>query len=59
MSSAIKQAITSMTANAKQSDLAQNTVEVSKSTKLTTDHGVPVSDTDNWCVANLTPSTAC
>ncbi|KAL1733019.1 catalase-like domain-containing protein [Schizophyllum commune] len=48
MSSAIKQAITSMTANAKQSDLAQNTVEVSKSTKLTTDHGVPVSDTDNW-----------
>ncbi|KAJ7741824.1 catalase-like domain-containing protein [Mycena metata] len=33
---------------AKIKDLAQNTVEVTAKTGLTTDHGVPVADTDNW-----------
>ncbi|TRM59880.1 catalase-like domain-containing protein [Schizophyllum amplum] len=48
MSSTIKQAFTNMTANAKVADLSRDTVEVTKSTGLTTDHGVPVSNTDDW-----------
>ncbi|KAJ7706889.1 catalase-like domain-containing protein [Mycena rosella] len=45
---AIKQAVTSMTNTAKIADLQRNTVEVTSSTGLTTDHGVSVSDTDTW-----------
>ncbi|KAJ7465294.1 catalase-like domain-containing protein [Mycena latifolia] len=45
---AIKQAVTSMTNTAKIADLQRYTVEVTPSTGLTTDHGLPVSDTDNW-----------
>ncbi|KAI0032313.1 catalase-like domain-containing protein [Vararia minispora EC-137] len=32
----------------KVADLSRDTVEVDERTGLTTDHGVPVSDTDNW-----------
>jgi hypothetical protein len=34
---------------AKVKDLSANTVQVTPSDGLTTDHGVKVSDTDNWC----------
>ncbi|KAF5392730.1 hypothetical protein D9757_000999 [Collybiopsis confluens] len=44
----VKQAFTSMTNNAKVADLKRNTVEVTPSTGMTTDHGVFISDTDNW-----------
>ncbi|KAJ7216017.1 hypothetical protein GGX14DRAFT_55218 [Mycena pura] len=33
---------------AKIKDLSHDTVEVTTKTGLTTDHGVPVPDTDNW-----------
>lgn len=29
-------------------DLSRDTADVHKKTKFTTDHGVPVSDTDHW-----------
>ncbi|KAF7333781.1 Catalase [Mycena venus] len=45
---AIKQAATNMTNTAKIADLQRCTVETVASTGLTTDHGVRVSDTDNW-----------
>jgi hypothetical protein len=34
--------------NAKIADLRKSTVEPSSGSRLTTDHGVAVSDTDNW-----------
>ena len=50
---AVKEAFTSATGyTAKTADLQKNTVDPAKElTKgLTTDQGVLVSDTDNWCV---------
>ena len=47
--------MTAATVNAKVADLQKDTTDPeSKPTKgLTTDHGVFVADTDNWCVASL------
>ncbi|KIK61290.1 hypothetical protein GYMLUDRAFT_166447 [Collybiopsis luxurians FD-317 M1] len=44
----VKQAFTSMVNNAKISDLKRDTVEITPSTGLTTDHGVYIPETDNW-----------
>lgn len=46
--SAIKQAFSSVTDSAKIKDLQSDMVQASESSELTTDHGVKVSDTDNW-----------
>jgi catalase len=54
----IKNALTSMTNTAKIADLQRCTVEATSSTGITTDHGVLVSDTDNWCVLILRQSLA-
>ncbi|KAJ3716582.1 catalase-like domain-containing protein [Lentinula raphanica] len=48
----VQQAFTSMTSNAKIADLKRDTVTMSSSSGLTTDHGVFVSDTDNWLRAS-------
>ncbi|KAJ3746416.1 catalase-like domain-containing protein [Lentinula detonsa] len=52
MSTVIQQAFTSMTSNAKIADLKRDTVTLSPASGLTTDHGVLVSDTDNWLRAS-------
>ncbi|KAI0308979.1 catalase-like domain-containing protein, partial [Amylostereum chailletii] len=45
---AVKQVFTTMTSTAKIVDLQRDTAVLSSDTRLTTDHGVLVSDTDNW-----------
>ena len=46
--STVKDAFTIPTAKVK--DLATDTIQATPSSGLTTDHGVNISDTDNWCV---------
>lgn len=48
----VKEAFTSVTGHtAKIADLQKATLDTSKTTKgLTTDYGIFISDTDNWCV---------
>ncbi|ESK88286.1 putative catalase [Moniliophthora roreri MCA 2997] len=51
MTSAVKQAITSATNTRKIADLQRDLIEPSTKSGLTTDHGVAISDTDNWLKA--------
>lgn len=46
--STVKHAFDNVVNTAKVKDLANNTVDITSSSGLTTDHGVKVSDTDNW-----------
>jgi len=39
--------------NVKVKDLSTDTVEITSSSGLTTDHGVKISDTDNWYGSKL------
>ncbi|KAK7037458.1 catalase 1 [Paramarasmius palmivorus] len=57
MASTLKQVITSATSNKKIADLQRDTIEPSGKSGLTTDHGVPISDTDNWLKAAADNST--
>lgn len=43
--------LTTVTSTDKVSDLQRDIQEPRPGSHLTTDHGVKVSDTDNWCVA--------
>ncbi|KAJ7654073.1 catalase [Mycena polygramma] len=52
MPSTISQTVTSGTNTAKIADLQRCTVKTTPSTGLTTDHGLRVSDTDNWLKAS-------
>lgn len=49
IASTVMHAFNNVVQTAKVKDLSANTVQVTSSEGLTTDHGVKVSDTDNWC----------
>ena len=49
VSEAVKDVLGSITATDKIKDLKRDTVEAKPGSILTTDHGVKVRDTDNWC----------
>lgn len=51
-----KQAFTAATSTNKVVDLQRDIQEPRTGEHLTTDHGVKVSDTDNWCVLNKSAS---
>ena len=50
MTSTAQKIMSSLTDTAKVADLRTNTITADRTTFLTTDHGVPVADTDNWLV---------
>lgn len=50
---AVKNAFTGMASTAKVSDLQRNTIDHKTGPGLTTDHGVKISDTDNWYILSL------
>jgi hypothetical protein len=54
--STLKHAFDNALDSAKIKDLAADTVQVTSSSGLTTDHGVMVSDTDNWYVVSAYPN---
>jgi catalase len=55
VTSTIKQAFIAATSTAKVADLQRDTIDPSSGPDhgLTTDHGVKVSNTDDWCVLIL------
>jgi hypothetical protein len=53
VSEAVKDVMSSIAATDKVNDLKRDTVEAKPGSILTTDHGVKVRDTDNWCVAAI------
>ena len=50
LKTAAKQTVTSFTSSAKVADLQKNIVEPTSGCPMRNDHGVLVSDTDNWFV---------
>lgn len=57
MSNIVGSLISAATDTKKVRDLHSNTHQVSETSELTTDHGVKVSDTDNWYVLGLCHTT--
>ena len=55
VTSTIKQAFASATSTAKVADLQRDIVDPTSGSVrgLTTDHGVKVSNTDDWCISML------